>query len=489
MISIKNVSFFYQGDTGEGVEQVSLDIAAGECVLLCGRSGCGKTTVTRVINGLIPHFYPGEITGTVTVGEMTISETPMYQIAEKVGSVFQNPRTQFFNVDTDSEIVFGIENLAYPRQLLSERMQRSTKDLNIENLLGKSIFELSGGEKQKVAFASIYSMNPDVYILDEPSSNLDINAIEDLRRILSMLKQQGKTILIAEHRLYYLRGLVDRIVYMEHKRIQEIYTPQALLAFPRRKRESMGLRTMDLRDVQPKANTTDKGACVLEIKNLNIYYKTQPVMSSINMRAAPGEIVGIIGPNGAGKSTFLRTLCGLHKKYDGAFFWKGEGIKDKERLKLTYMVMQDVGYQLFAESVEKECRLGIKDYNKALCDKTLKKLELDEYKERHPNTLSGGQKQRTAVAVSVICRKEILIFDEPTSGLDYDSMLRVASLISELAAAGTIVFLVTHDYEFLCSVCSRVIHFDKGIVKDDFPLVQENVGKLQRFFITNKNKD
>ena len=159
MIELKRVSFTYQGQEHDGLRDIDLTIADGECVLLCGRSGCGKTTITRLVNGLIPQFYQGELQGRVLVDGQEISSLPMYQIAAKVGSVFQNPRTQFFNVDTDSEIAFGIENEARPPRELAERVERTTEDLRIQSLRGRNIFELSGGEKQKIAFASVYAMN------------------------------------------------------------------------------------------------------------------------------------------------------------------------------------------------------------------------------------------------------------------------------------------------------------------------------------------
>jgi len=206
MIELKHVSFAYQGQEHDGLHDINLTIADGECVLFCGRSGCGKTTITRLVNGLIPQFYAGELTGSVLVDGQEISKLPMYQIAAKVGSVFQNPRTQFFNVDTDSEIAFGIENEARPPVELAERVEQATDDLHIRPLRNRNIFELSGGEKQKIAFASVYAMNPEIYLLDEPSSNLDMTSIQELKGHLRLLQKQGKTILIAEHRLYYLGG-------------------------------------------------------------------------------------------------------------------------------------------------------------------------------------------------------------------------------------------------------------------------------------------
>jgi len=485
LIKINNVTFTYRGEGEKGIENINLEIIKGECILLCGRSGCGKTTLTRLINGLVPHFYDGKQEGYVKVEGMKISDIPMYQISEKVGSVFQSPRTQCFNVDTDSEIAFGIENLSYSLEKLQENIEKTKKDLQVENLLGRSIFELSGGEKQKIAFASIYAMCPDIYILDEPSSNLDVDAIERLRKTLFFLKQQKKTIIIAEHRLYFLKDLADRIIYMDQSKIKGTYTTKKFLSFPVSFRENMGLRTMDLYSVKPTQRKIVKAPKALEIQNLTLWYKKQRVMSDISFKAAGGEVIGIIGHNGAGKSTFSRALCGLHKGCEGTFLWQGKEMNSRQRLKLSYMVMQDVNYQLFAESVERECCFGIKNPDKELAAETMKELGIYEYKNHHPNTLSGGQKQRLAVAVSMICKKEILIFDEPTSGLDFDSMVQVSKLISKISQMGKIIFIVTHDYEFISLICNRVIHFDKGTIKDDFAVNEENIRKLQEFFIVS----
>ena len=231
MIELKNVSFRYKdSEQDNSLTNVNLSIHDGEVVLICGGSGCGKTTITRLLNGLIPSFYEGQLTGEVLLNGENISKQPIHKVARKVGSVFQNPRTQFFNTDSDSEIAFGLENQGMPTEELRQRVETTAADLEIQSLRNRSLHALSGGEKQKVAFASVYAMNPDIYLLDEPSSNLDMDAIQDLRKHLKLVKQQGKTILIAEHRLYYLMDVADRIVYMEQGQIAGIYTPEQFRA-------------------------------------------------------------------------------------------------------------------------------------------------------------------------------------------------------------------------------------------------------------------
>ena len=202
--------------------------------------------MTRLLNGMIPNFYEGKLQGEVLLDGKNLFELPMYEISKKVGSVFQNPRTQFYTVNTTSEIAFGCENLGIEPEEIAERVEQTARDLQIEYLLDRNIFNLSGGEKQIVAFASIYAMSPQVYVLDEPSSNLDIQAIEKVRKILNLLKQQGKTIIIAEHRTYYLKELVDRAVYMEDGKIVREYTMTELANLTREEQFHSGIRTVDL---------------------------------------------------------------------------------------------------------------------------------------------------------------------------------------------------------------------------------------------------
>ena len=180
--------------------------------MLCGDSGCGKTTITRLINGLIPHYYDGELTGSVKVADMDVSKEEIYTISKKVGSVFQNPRSQFFCLDTSSELAFGCENLGMPVEQIIERIEHVVREVELENLVDRDIFKLSGGENQRIACGSVAAMLPDIIVLDEPTSNLDIESIEILKHILMLWKKHNKTIIIAEHRLYWLKDVCDRAV-------------------------------------------------------------------------------------------------------------------------------------------------------------------------------------------------------------------------------------------------------------------------------------
>lgn len=257
MIDIEHVSYQYTGAEKENLTDFTLHIRKGECVVLTGESGCGKTCVTRLVNALIPHFYEGELRGNIRINGMDTSAIQPYDLSDMIGSVFQNPRSQFFSLDTDSEIVFGMENKGVSYSQMKKRYQQTIQELHIEKLQGRDLFSLSGGQKQTIAFASVYALNPDIFVLDEPSSNLDPEAIQELRRLLLLIKAQGKTILVSEHRLYFLNGIADRIVLMEQGRLKKQWTAQEFERIPENEYQSFGLRSyipmqMSLPEILPE---------------------------------------------------------------------------------------------------------------------------------------------------------------------------------------------------------------------------------------------
>ena len=484
MIDFQNVSFSYgEESSGGGIRNVNLTINTGEFVLLTGESGCGKTTITRLVNGLVPHYYEGKLEGDVLLDGKSVSDTPLYDLAAMVGSVFQNPKSQFFNVDTDSELAFACENLGYPQEDILKRIDRTVSDYHIEDLMGRSVFALSGGEKQKIACASSSVLLPGIMVLDEPSSNLDMAAIDDLRQVLSLWKKQGKTILIAEHRLYYLHDLADRVLYVKDGEIEREYTPAEFDSLSDGIRKEMGLRPFSLSKLKPANQYQAHTAKQMEFQNFCFAYKKrEPESLHIPSAELPvGETIAIIGLNGAGKSTLARCICGLEKKC-GLLQVDGKTLDWKARLKHCYMVMQDTSHQLFTESVTDEVLLSMDNKDETVVDKILKQFDLLEYKDRHPLSLSGGQKQRVAIASAIVSNREIIVFDEPTSGLDLKHMREVARSLKSLADQGKTLLVITHDPELVTAGCSYVVHMEKGQVKESYPLDESGSKKVLDFF-------
>ena len=459
MIEINNLSFKYKSQSNHSLKDINIKIKKGECILLCGRSGCGKSTLLKLINGIIPEFYDGEISGSVMVNGMNTFTTPIYELSKNVGSVFQNPKTQFYTTNTTDEIAFGLENFGIKREVINKRLIEVEKELKLEYLMNRNIFELSGGEKQKIAIASIYALNPEIYVLDEPSSSLDIKTMNELSHIITKLKSIGKTIVIAEHRLWYLKDIVDRAIYIEDGKIIKEYSIDEIDNLREDERMRTGLRHTNYKSI--KAYVPSETACnenLLKVENLIFRKSAKTILHIDNLKFHYGNIIGIIGENGIGKSTFAKIVCGLYRESKGEFFKKNKRFSSRSRLKESLLIMQEVNCQLFTDSVYDELLLTSKTKDKNVIDDWIDDMDLKIISERNPHTLSGGQKQRVIILSALLSDKEILFFDEPTSGLDYRNMMIVAKNIKKVKEENRLILIISHDIEFLESCCDTVIN-------------------------------
>ncbi len=487
MIEIKNVSFTYAGsEQGMALKNISLVIPKGNVTVLCGRSGCGKTTLVRLINGLVPYFYKGELFGDVQIDGKSVLEKNVQQRAGIVGSVFQNPRSQFFNVDATSELVFGCENMGLSRGEMDKKLHFTTQIFDIDELINKSLFKMSGGEKQKIACASVYMMGPDIYVLDEPTSNLDILSISELAKIIALWKAQGKTIVIADHRLNYLKDIADKVVLIEDGHIAWEKDAKDFYALSDKEVHSFGLRS--IHSYSEKSEITihrENKKEKFTVKNLDFKYEDGSGIHIKNLTIPMGSIIGIVGENGAGKSTFVRCLCGLQKN-NGSFYVGDRRKSANELIKESYLVMQDVNHQLFTECVDEEIGISIpkeKKINKnEVIERILSEMDLKKYAKIHPMSLSGGQKQRVAVATALASDKKILFFDEPTSGLDYEHMKEFSSRLKEIRDGGNTPVVITHDIELLADSCDYLIIISEGQVKWNGKFNENAICKINNHF-------
>lgn len=455
MVEIENLSLSY-GNNKKVLKNISLNIKKGECILLTGKSGSGKSSIINSINGLAVRYDGASIDGSIRIRNKDIKNLKLYEISMLVSSVFQNPKTHFFNVNTTLELLFYLENIGLSRYEMDKRLTEMLNLFPIEHLLNRDIFKLSGGEKQILCIAASYISGTEIIVLDEPSSNLDEENIKVIKEMLVQLKDKGKTLIISEHRIFYLMDIIDKIFLIKDGKIQSEYTKIDFMKFSTKKLNELGLRD------KIKTKLT-----VPEIKNSgnfnvkNIEFKFNGVDNKLllkNISFEMGKIYGIVGTNGLGKSTLLRCLIGCERKSKDEIYLDGKRLSKTDRIKISSLVMQDVNHQLFTDSVMSEVSLGIKNVEISYVEDILKKLDLYELKDCHPMGLSGGQKQRVAIASVLYKNSKLLFFDEPTSGMDYYNMMNISHLINECKSNEKIIFIVSHDQEFLNSIADYVVY-------------------------------
>lgn len=433
-------------ETGSRVCGVSLSVAHGSCTVLCGRSGDGKSTVLRLIDGLAGTFFPGERKGAVLVGGTEVLDLSPRQRTEGMGVVMQDPRSQFFMGIVADEIAFSLENLGTEPGATVARVREAAELCGVKDLLSEKLTELSSGQKQRVALAAAIACRPGILVLDEPTSNLDAAGSEALVGILARLKGEGVAIVVSEHRLHQLLPVADEFVCMRLGRVAARWGVDEFARLSLADVSRFGLRHPDMAVAREGEARPDLPAWRLEGVTF-VYPSTKRGIRKVDAEFPLGCVTVVCGGNGTGKTTLAKVLVGAAREQQGRVTRGGVALSPRKRRRLSYFVMQDADYQLYAGSVADEVVLGRKvdEALKARAWEALAAFDLADLSDRHPASLSGGQKQRVTLAAAYCSDAELIVLDEPTSGLDGRGMGKVAAWCRKLAASGKAVVVITHD--------------------------------------------
>lgn len=479
--------FQYSQESTPTLRKVSGNIPAGRCVVLCGGSGCGKSTLLRCLNGLIPQFYEGELTGFCRLDGHGTADLSIGEIGELAASVFQDPRCQFFTVNSSNEVAFGLENHGLPQEKIRNRVDEAFRTFHLEHLKNRNVYELSSGERQLISILSAWAMDTDIFLLDEPTANLDFAATQQLKNILLKLKKQGKTLLLSEHRLYYLADIADEYWIMANGEIKHKYTAEKAKSLSPLQLHTLSLRTLDLEQitVSERPPQPENMPQALSVSDLRYEYgrKNRAILSDVNFSVCTHEIVGLVGANGCGKTTLGKLIAGLYHSTGGEISLFGKAQKPKQLQKQVLFIMQEAEFQFFTNSVLHELQYGHKitaEFEKKT-ETLLKSMDMWECRDRHPFSLSGGQMQRLTLMMAYLSDKPIVILDEPTAGQDAESLKRCAELIREMGKEKT-VLIITHDLELIADACDRCIGLCGGHSDTEFFIrSQQDLQAVRRY--------
>ncbi len=496
---IQNLSFRYHSRPDYALKDVSLELQPGEMLLVAGASGCGKTTLIRCINGLIPRSYRGEFSGSVLLDGEEVRHYPLAKLAQTVGTLLQDPEKQILGAHVQSEVAFGPENLGLPPDEIRARVDEAINRMGLSYLRDRETFSLSGGEKQKVALAGVLAMKPSLLLLDEPLASLDPASAREALAIFRRLADEGRTILLVEHRVEdALAARPDRVLYLKDGRVEYLGAPAGLadaadwreVKLPtsqviRRVRAGQA-RVEALPPAQPLRPPASPGQPLIAFENVSFGYGDGPeVLHHVNLKIQAGERIALLGPNGAGKSTLVKHAIGLVKPRSGRVLVEG---RDTRTLSVA-QVARTVGYcfqspthMLFAPTVKEELAFGPRNlgYTAAeinqSCAQAVKTVNLGGLEGYPPLALSFGQQKRVTIACVLAMRSKILALDEPTAGQDFgnymafmDSIVAMQSDESSPAEAFNTLLFITHDLDLAVTYASRVILLAEGRLAADGP--------------------
>jgi energy-coupling factor transport system ATP-binding protein len=472
MIRVQDLTVTY--DDVVALNGVSLQIDPGQWVLISGPSGCGKSTLAKALCGIIPHAVPATMTGNVNIAGLDTREHPLAMLAQNIGIVFQNPGSQLFHLRVDDEVAFGPHNLGLDEVEVQSRTKWALQATGLTALRDRKPSELSGGEKQILAIASMLAMRPQVLVLDEPTASLDGPNVERVISTLVNLREHyGITIIMIEHRLAAALDHADRVLLMDTGKIVFDDNPQAVFE-DREQRDTLGLRRPARHQFPPweqwdgvPPSTEQTADYLLTLSDVWAGYNGRKVLKDINLTIHPGDFMALVGPNGAGKSTLSMVLAGLLKPQKGHVRFKG-GKRPKPGLDVT-LLFQNAADQLFTESVGEEVAFGPRNYGRfqpSSHRRVMEEADLLSLAYRGPFQLSVGQQQRTALAACLSLHPRLVILDEPTLGQDWRHLQQLMDFLSLLNVNGTAVLLISHDYKLVHRYAKRVAFMENGQIKE-----------------------
>jgi energy-coupling factor transport system ATP-binding protein len=488
---IEHLNFRYSSRTELALKDISLSVDAGQVLLIAGASGCGKTTLARSINGLIPRSYKGELTGQILIDGTDIKDLSLARISQLVGTVLQDPERQILGTKVANEVAFGLENLALPREEIIQRVEEALIHLKIPHLINRETFNLSGGEKQKVALAGVLAMHPKLLLLDEPLASLDPASAQDALRIIRGLADEGMTVLMVEHRVEdVLRISPENAIFMRDGEIKyygptsgfdrtvdyhEVKLPAAMI-MERAAEDPAPERLTVLREGNNLGSKPATEDPLVKFENVGFWYEPErPVLHDVNLTIHKGDVIAVLGPNGAGKTTLVKHAIGLLKPKAGKVIVEG---KDTHEISVAQIaqtlgyVFQSPSHMLFAPTVQEELEFGptnLKHTPETIARNVKNAVDIVHMNGMEgyaPLALSFGQQKRVSIASVLAMTSKILVMDEPTAGQDYKNYMDFMDSILQLPSFEAILF-ITHDIDLAVIYANRVLMVNDGTVVCD----------------------